>query len=107
VLTNLISNAIKFRGPQPPEVELSCVRSDAFWQICCTDNGIGIDPQYADKIFLIFQRLHPRDVYTGTGIGLALCKRIVEYHGGRIWLDADYAAGTRICFTLPAERTPQ
>ncbi|GAA4258352.1 sensor histidine kinase [Dactylosporangium darangshiense] len=76
----------------------------AEWRFWVQDNGIGIEPQFEDKVFVIFQRLHPRDVYPGTGIGLAICKRIVEHHGGRIWLDADYTAGARICFTLPARQ---
>jgi light-regulated signal transduction histidine kinase (bacteriophytochrome) len=66
------------------------------------DNGIGIEPRYADKIFVIFQRLHPRDAYEGTGIGLALCRKIVEYHGGEIRLDTAYTGGTRLVFSLPA-----
>jgi signal transduction histidine kinase len=71
------------------------------WQFCVEDNGIGIPPEFAEKVFVIFQRLHGRDAYPGTGIGLALCKRIVEHHGGEIRLDEAYTGGTRICFTLP------
>ncbi len=99
---NLIANALKFRGEQPPAVMIEAVRDDGWWVIGCADNGIGIDPEYAERIFLIFQRLHPRDVYGGSGIGLALCRRIVEYHGGRIWLDTGYHPGARFRFTLPA-----
>lgn len=100
---NLIGNAIKFRSEEPPRVRISVVREDGDWEFACADNGIGIDAVYADRIFLIFQRLHPKDEYAGTGIGLALCKKIVEYHGGRIWLDTEPGhAGTTIRWTLPA-----
>ncbi|TDD79893.1 HAMP domain-containing sensor histidine kinase [Actinomadura darangshiensis] len=102
---NLIGNAIKFRRPdEPPRVTIGARRAGDEWEFRCADNGIGIEPRYADRIFLIFQRLHPRDEYTGTGIGLALCKKIVEFHGGRIWLDGDVAdgAGTTFHWTLPA-----
>jgi signal transduction histidine kinase len=76
-------------------------QADGPWQCCVTDNGIGIPPEFAEKIFVIFQRLHGRDAYPGTGIGLALCKRIVEQHGGDMYLDTSHTGGTRICFTLP------
>ncbi|HEX9528426.1 MAG TPA: ATP-binding protein, partial [Streptosporangiaceae bacterium] len=71
------------------------------WQFCVADNGIGIAPEFAEKVFVIFQRLHGREAYPGTGIGLALCKRIIEHHGGDISVDTGYPDGTRICFTLP------
>jgi len=74
---------------------------DGSWEIVVSDNGIGIEPQYAERVFLIFQRLHGRDAYDGSGIGLALCRRIVEYHGGQIWLDTDYEGGASFRFTLP------
>ncbi|RJL24452.1 sensor histidine kinase [Bailinhaonella thermotolerans] len=101
---NLIGNSIKFRHPDRlPVVRVECAReSDGAWRLCVTDNGIGIPAEFSDKVFVIFQRLHSRDAYGGTGIGLALCKKIVEYYGGRIWLDTDRAEGARICFTLPA-----
>ncbi|GAA3028544.1 sensor histidine kinase [Streptosporangium longisporum] len=100
---NLIGNAIKFRGQDPPEIHIGVRRDGDMWEFSCTDNGIGIDGKYTDRIFLIFQRLHSRDAYAGTGIGLALCKKIVEYHGGRIWLDTDRPdrPGTTFRWTLP------
>jgi signal transduction histidine kinase len=103
---NLIGNAIKFGAAgRPPRVELRAVREAEFWHFTCADNGIGIDPEYAERVFVIFQRLHPKDQYTGTGIGLSLCKKIVEYHGGRIWLATDRpadAVGSVVHWTLPA-----
>lgn len=100
---NLIENAVKFRGEEPPHVRVEAVRRGDMWEFSCADNGIGVDPKYADRIFLIFQRLHPRDVYAGTGIGLALCRKIVDYHGGRLWLDGDSEGrGTTFRWTLPA-----
>ncbi|WP_158370773.1 sensor histidine kinase [Cellulosimicrobium cellulans] len=108
LLQNLVGNAIKFRDPdRTPEVRITARRVGDSWELECRDNGIGIDPQYAERVFVIFQRLHPKDVYEGTGIGLALCKKIVEYHGGRIWLgDAD-GPGTSIRWTLPAVADPE
>jgi signal transduction histidine kinase len=112
LLQNLIGNALKFHGDEPPRVHIGVRRDGEMWEFSCSDNGIGIDAKYGDRIFLIFQRLHPQDVYTGTGIGLAMCKKIVEHHGGRIWLDASEPAesaesepehsGTTIRWTLPA-----
>ncbi|MEV4221714.1 ATP-binding protein [Nonomuraea sp. NPDC049725] len=100
---NLIENAVKFRGEQPPRVHIGVTRKGGMWEFSCSDNGIGVEPKYADRIFLIFQRLHPRDVYPGTGIGLALCRKIVEYHGGQLWLDGDAEGpGTTFRWTLPA-----
>ena len=106
LIGNLISNSIKFRRPDaPPRVQLSARRTDdEEWEIACRDNGIGIDAEFADKVFVIFQRLHAKEVYPGTGIGLAIAKKIVEYHGGRIWLDSDATDGTTIRFTLPVDR---
>ena len=100
---NLIGNAIKFRAPdRAPVVRITAAEeAGGKWQFCVIDNGIGIPPEFAEKVFVIFQRLHARESYPGTGIGLALCKRIVEHHGGDISLDTAYAGGTRICFTLP------
>ncbi|MCW2878552.1 MAG: Bacteriophytochrome (light-regulated signal transduction histidine kinase)-like protein [Sphaerisporangium sp.] len=101
---NLIGNALKFRSDEPPRAHISATEQGDMWEFACADNGIGVDSKYADRIFLIFQRLHARDVYPGTGIGLALCRKIVEYHGGKIWLeDPDPGrSGTTFRFTLPA-----
>ncbi|WP_067566765.1 sensor histidine kinase [Nocardia acidivorans] len=101
---NLLSNAIKFRRPEvPPTVRIDCEAEPGDpdgWRFTVSDNGIGIAPEFAEQVFVLFRRLHGRDDYSGTGIGLALCKKIVEFHGGRIWIDTDYTGGTRICFTL-------
>ncbi|MER6594931.1 ATP-binding protein [Micromonospora purpureochromogenes] len=103
LLANLVSNSIKFRRPDvTPKVHVSARLVDDEWEITCQDNGIGIEPEFADKIFVIFQRLHAKDAYPGTGIGLAIVKKIVEYHGGRVWVDTDTDEGTAIRFTLPA-----
>jgi light-regulated signal transduction histidine kinase (bacteriophytochrome) len=102
LFTNLIGNSLKFRRPGvPPVIRVSAHRHDDEWEVNVRDNGIGIEPEFADKVFVIFQRLHARDAYEGTGIGLAIVKKIVEYHGGRIWLDLDVEDGTSINFTLP------
>ena len=102
VFQNLLGNALKFRGQRPPHVVVTAARDGAFWLFTVTDNGIGIDPQYADRVFLIFQRLHDRATYPGTGIGLAMCRKIIDYLGGQIWVDTAAAEGARFCFTLPA-----
>jgi signal transduction histidine kinase len=98
---NLLSNAIKFRADQPPVVEVAAVRKGDDWLFSVADNGIGIEPLFADRIFVIFQRLHDRTAYAGTGIGLAMCRKIVEHYGGKIWLDTDYHPGAKFSFTLP------
>ncbi len=105
---NLIGNAIKFRAAdRTPVIRITAdEQPGGGWQIGVADNGIGVPPEFAEKIFIIFQRLHARDAYPGTGIGLALCKRIVEQHGGEMFLDTTYSGGTRIYFTLPAPGTP-
>lgn len=101
VFQNLIGNALKFKGETPPEVRVAADRDGEDWVFTVSDNGIGIDAEYAERVFALFQRLHTRNAYPGTGIGLALCRRIVEYHGGRIWLDTE-AEGTTFRFTIPA-----
>ncbi|MFG2629072.1 CHASE3 domain-containing protein [Streptomyces sp. NPDC048473] len=102
VWQNLIGNAVKFRRPDVPcRITVGCVREGDDWHFWVADNGIGIAPESAQKVFVIFQRLHGREQYEGTGIGLALCRKIVEFHGGRIWLEPEATEGTCIRFTLP------
>jgi signal transduction histidine kinase len=102
VFQNLLGNALKFKGEQPPRIVVVAERDGACWSFSVADNGIGIEPAYADRVFQIFQRLHDRATYPGTGIGLAMCRKIIEYFGGRIWLDTAVADGARFCFTVPA-----
>ncbi|BAE52191.1 Sensor protein fixL [Paramagnetospirillum magneticum AMB-1] len=102
LLQNLIGNAVKYREPSRPlRVVVSAVRDGEYWQISVADNGIGISPEFSERIFRIFQRLHTRDCFEGTGIGLAICKRIVERHGGRIWVNSVPGEGSTFTFTLP------
>ncbi|USX54723.1 ATP-binding protein [Lentzea sp. HUAS12] len=102
VFQNLIGNAVKFHGDQPPHVWVDAEPGeDGMWEFSVRDNGIGIEEQYAERVFVIFQRLHAKETYPGTGIGLSMCRKIVEHHGGRIWLDTTATGGTTFRFTLP------
>ncbi|MEV0561833.1 ATP-binding protein [Dactylosporangium sp. NPDC050588] len=102
LFSNLIGNALKFRHPdRTPHILIDCQQVGEEYEFSVEDNGIGIEPEFADKVFVIFQRLHAKDAYPGTGIGLAIAKKIVEYHGGRIWIDPSQTEGTLFRFTLP------
>jgi signal transduction histidine kinase len=101
VFQNLLSNALKFSGGKPPRVVITVRRDEPFWLFSFSDSGIGIEPEYAERIFVIFQRLQERTAYPGTGIGLAMTRKIIDYFGGRIWLDTTFTDGTRFYFTLP------
>ncbi|MDW7772181.1 MAG: ATP-binding protein [Desulfobulbaceae bacterium] len=101
LMQNLISNSLKYRGREVPRIHVSASHGKDQWLICIRDNGIGIDPRYAEQIFLIFHRLHQRNEYDGTGIGLAICKKIVERHGGRIWVESQPGRGSVFYFTIP------
>jgi two-component system, chemotaxis family, sensor kinase Cph1 len=102
---NLLANGLKFHRPgEPPQVHVSALPAGGAWQFTVSDNGIGIEPQYLDRIFVLFQRLHTRAEYPGTGIGLAICKKIVERHGGTMHVTSSPGHGTTFTFTLPATR---
>lgn len=101
LLQNLIGNGIKFRGQEPPAISVQAEKADERWQFSVSDNGIGIAPEYAENIFIVFQRLHARSEYPGNGIGLAICKKIVERNGGKIWAESQPGSGTTFKFTLP------
>lgn len=107
LLQNLISNSIKFRQEGlPPKVFIDCSETEDFWQVKIQDNGIGIAPQAVETIFIIFHRLHPRHEYPGTGIGLAICKKIIDRHGGKIWVESIPGEGSTFYFTIPKKLTP-
>ena len=101
VFQNLISNAIKFRSEEAPQIKISAEKRADHWLFSVKDNGIGIDPKYSDRIFEVFKRLHKREEYPGTGIGLSICKKIIERHEGQIWVESEAGKGSTFCFTLP------
>ncbi len=102
VFQNLIGNAIKFRGPKTPQIQITAERQENEWVFSVADNGIGIAPEYCQDIFVIFKRLHTRTEYPGNGIGLAICRKIIEQNGGRIWVTSQEGGGSTFKFTLPA-----
>jgi len=101
---NLIGNALKFRSASVPRITVSAKEKETEWEFGVQDNGIGIEPQYFERIFMVFQRLHNKGDYPGTGIGLAICKKVVERHGGRIWVESQPGQGATFYFTLPKEQ---
>lgn len=102
VFQNLIGNAVKFRAEEAPQIHVSARRGNDAWVLSVQDNGIGIDPKHGDRLFLMFQRLHSQEEYEGTGIGLAIVKKIVEHHNGKIWFESEPGKGSTFYFTLPA-----
>jgi signal transduction histidine kinase len=107
LLQNLVSNALKFSGGSPAEIHLSSEESEDEWTISVRDNGIGIDPEASDRIFVMFQRLHTEKEIPGTGIGLAICKRIIDRHGGKIWVESEQLLGATFFFSIPKRTAGQ
>jgi len=103
ILQNLIGNAIKYRSDAPPKIHVSAREQDNAWLFSVQDNGMGIDPKYHEQVFGLFKRLHSGAKYSGTGIGLAICKKLVERYGGRIWLQSEAGQGTTFFFTIPRD----
>ena len=103
VFQNLVVNGLKFVGDDEPRVEIAATRESNRWQFTVADNGIGIAPRHAERVFEVFERLHTREHFDGAGIGLSVCRRVVERHGGQIWIAPDSERGSTFCFTLPAK----
>jgi chemotaxis family two-component system sensor kinase Cph1 len=103
VFQNLLGNAMKFGGDKPPKIDIAARKVDGFAEFSLKDHGIGFEPRHAERIFVLFQRLNSREVYEGTGIGLAICKKIVERHGGRIWAESQVGKGATFYFTFPLQ----
>ncbi len=103
---NLIGNALKYRGDEPPRVHITAETNNTNWVFSVQDNGFGIESQYHDRIFEIFRRLHTQEEFPGTGIGLAVCRRIVQRHRGKIWVESQPEKGSRFCFTIPIDDDP-
>lgn len=106
LLQNLVGNAVKYGGERDPKVSVQAVRKESEWLFSVQDNGIGIDPKYKERVFGLFQRLHSSSEYAGTGIGLAICRKIVERYGGRIWVESSLGEGSTFFFALP-DRAPE
>jgi light-regulated signal transduction histidine kinase (bacteriophytochrome) len=102
---NLLGNAIKYRGEHAPRIRVAADLKDSEWVFSIADNGIGIDPKHHEQIFEVFRRLHTQDAFPGTGIGLAVCRRIVQRHGGRIWVESERGKGSTFLFTIPDARS--
>ena len=104
LLHNLVGNGIKYRGARTPKISVSADRVDINWVFVVRDNGIGVDSRHYERIFEVFQRLHDQSEYPGTGIGLAICRRVVNAHGGKIWLESQVGLGSNFYFSIPADK---